>query len=225
MAGEEVTDAELQAELTDRMAVLARIVDAPVQSLPGFTPKDSAIPFVQITDGELHWITVERGQELEHRTTRDQDTWLFWIFDGVTRDQAWSWERETRIAYVPSRLSAFCRHLELLARLDEGWAETVLAHYHRTLIRSPYGATENPRGVRGVESLRFLAEQIRGGAPGETAEAEAIIRAYGRDQPLTREQEAFATAALIASERVLHGTTSPETMRAIDPWVRRLLQD
>jgi hypothetical protein len=219
-----VTDAELQALMTERMLHLAKIIDASPESLPGFSPRDGAIPFGKVSDGEMHWITVERGQELERRTTRDLNEWLCWVFVGVTRDQAWLWERRNRIDYVEPRLSAFCRHLELLARLDEGWANAELAGYRKTLERSPYSAEDYPRDERGADSLRFLVDQIRGGAPEDASKAEAINQAYGQGLSLTRAQEGLVTCALIASEHVLHQGTSLEIARALDPWARRLFQ-
>jgi len=220
-----VTDAELQALMTERMLRLAAIVEAPRESLPGFFPQDAAVPFVKVADGEMHWIVVERGRELERRSTRDLRVWLSWVFGAVTWNQASRWELNNRVPYVESRLSIFCRHLELLGRLDEDWARAQLADYRRTLERSPFAADEYPHGPRGGESLRFLAEQIRGGAAEDVTEADAIIRAYAQGLPLTRAQEGFATCALIASEHVLHGGTPMETARALDPWARRLFQD
>jgi hypothetical protein len=55
-----MTDAELRTLLSAEMARLAGVVEAPRESLPGFSPQDAAVPFVQVTDGELHWVVFER---------------------------------------------------------------------------------------------------------------------------------------------------------------------
>lgn len=219
-----MNDAQLRALMTERMLHMAEIIKASPKSLPGFVPKDAAVPFAKVGDGEMHWIVVERGEELDHRSTRDLHEWLSWVFVAVTRNEASRWELDNRIPYVESRLSIFCRQLELLARLDDEWADAKLADYMRTLARSPYGAEEYPRDERGAESLRFHAEQIRDGAHAEVAEAEAIIRAYGQGLSLTRAQEGFFTCSLIASEHVLRQGTPIEVARAVDSWARRLFE-
>jgi Immunity protein 63 len=219
-----MNDAELQAVLTAEMRKGAAVIEAPVSELPPFAPQDAAVPFVKVSDGVLHWIVVERGEELDHRETRDVREWLSWVFRAVTRRLAARWELAHRIAYVESRLPIFCKHLELMARLDEGWAADALAAYRRTLTRSPYEAEGYPRDDEATRSLRFLAAQVRGGEADEVAAAEAIIYVYALGQPLTRSQEAFATCALIAYEQYVRKDVPIEALRAQDPWARRLLE-
>src|SRR3982751_8232 len=65
---------------------LAEKIDAPSDLLPTYiTTEDGAWPHIVIDDeGQFHFIVVERGKELDHRTTKDMDQLLFWIFSGVT---------------------------------------------------------------------------------------------------------------------------------------------
>jgi hypothetical protein len=205
------------------MREAAAVIEAPLSALPGFSPQDAAVPFVRVTDGVLHWIVVERGEELQHRETRDVREWLYWVFDAVTWNLASQWELRHRIDYVESRLSIFCKQLELLAKLDDSWARTKLAYYQKVLTRSPYSSADYPRDARAAQSLRFLAEVVRGGEAEDVAAAEGIVSAYELGRPLTRAQEALATCALIAHEHHFQQDTPIETVRAQDLWARRLL--
>ncbi|MEV4429503.1 Imm63 family immunity protein [Streptomyces sp. NPDC049602] len=83
---------------------------------------------------------VERGQELQRRTTGNLDELLHWVALDATFSMALRWElgqrgsfptgRDTRIAWL-------AKQIELLRRLDTEWAEQF-----RAGIPTPY------RGVR-----------------------------------------------------------------------------
>lgn len=161
-----MNDAELQAALAAEMRKRAVVIETPLAKLPPFSPQDAAVPFVKVSDGVLHWIVVERGEVLQHRETRDVHEWLYWVFNAVARDSASRWELTHRIEHVEFRLPRFCRHLELLARLDEGWADDTLASYWKTFESSPYDADDYPRDDAAPALPRRAGARRRGAGGG-----------------------------------------------------------
>ncbi|WP_426405241.1 Imm63 family immunity protein [Streptomyces sp. R-07] len=104
----------------------ARLDGVSRNDLVALSPQDAAGPFIDVRDGILHWVVVERGQELQRRTTGNLDELLHWVALDATFSMALRWElgqrgsfptgRDTRIAWL-------AKQIELLRRLDTEWAE------------------------------------------------------------------------------------------------------
>lgn len=71
---------------------MARKIDAPIEFLPAISrnPYD-AEPHIEIRNGELHYVVVERGKEIRRDKAADLDDLLFLIFETITFDMACSY--------------------------------------------------------------------------------------------------------------------------------------
>ena len=117
-----ITIEDVQAGMRDMAAEL----DSPCPyDLVLFVRQDSC-PYIDVRDGVIHWIVLERGKELRHRTTGDLREALYWIALDATRSLASGWERERRHLFPEgrdSRIGWLAKQVELLNRLDAQWAE------------------------------------------------------------------------------------------------------
>lgn len=105
---------------------LATKIEAPDHLLPTYgESEDFARPHVEeVDDGLMAWVVVERGKELERRSTYDRKELLYWIFEAVTFSMASDYEASHRNDDEdedPRRL-LFSRQLELLHTLEPRWA-------------------------------------------------------------------------------------------------------
>jgi len=118
---------------------LAQLVNASSNDLPTFGhTRDGARPHIETADGGYHYVVVERGQELERRTTQDYSELLFWIFHDVTFQLAVDYELEHRVEDQDCRRIIFPRQVELMARLGPDFARRSSEHITGTLAQSPY---------------------------------------------------------------------------------------
>jgi hypothetical protein len=104
---------------------LAGVIGASGYDIVGFNPHvDAGCPYIEIDDDrQLHWIVKERGQELEHRTTRDPDELLYWSFQATTLSLASSWEARHRNESEDFRVGLWRKQAELLHRLNPVWGQ------------------------------------------------------------------------------------------------------
>jgi len=136
---EEMLQKESLAQLravVEKMAV--RIDASESDALPTYgSSADGGRPHIEI-DGLYHYVVVERGHELERRTTSDLDELLYWIFDGVTFSLASKYEVQNRKPDEDSRRLLFGKQISLLARLDERWAVRCESGLAEVLARDPF---------------------------------------------------------------------------------------
>jgi hypothetical protein len=132
------------AEIQSEVHRLAETVGASPGGLPtfGYTC-DAAHPHIEVTDDEYHFVVVERGKEIERRSTPDHRELLFWIFDDVTFQLAVDHELAHRIDHQDCRRLIFARQLELMARLGPDFAAASSAKIADTLARHPF--VDEPR--------------------------------------------------------------------------------
>ena len=114
---------------------LASRINAPKEYLPtyGFS-KDFARPHIEVVGNELHWVVVERGQELERRQTTDENELLFWVFDAVTFEMATRLELENRNENEDFRIQLFKIQEELISKIDSDYSNR-LNIKHRKLLK------------------------------------------------------------------------------------------
>jgi hypothetical protein len=110
----------LEAEI----ARLAELVHVAGYDVVGFDPHvDAGCPYIEIgDDGQLHWIVKERGQLLEHRTTRDPDELLYWSFQSTTFSIASHWEGQQSEDNQDFRVGLWAKQADLLYKLNPAWA-------------------------------------------------------------------------------------------------------
>lgn len=110
-----LNDIKLQTE------ALAKKKNAPQELLPtnGRT-QDGALPHVEIKNGQLYLVVVERGQELSRELATDTNDLLYKIFDSVTFSMACK-TAGRRMGNVDFRRQLFLKQEALLGDLSEAW--------------------------------------------------------------------------------------------------------
>jgi immunity protein 63 of polymorphic toxin system len=77
------------------VAALARRIGTSPHDLPTYgTSRDGGYPHVELHDCLYHYVVVERGQEIERRSSASYYDLLYWIFRNVTHGQAFLYEIE-----------------------------------------------------------------------------------------------------------------------------------
>jgi hypothetical protein len=117
----------------------AQKIGAPAVILPTYgRTEDSARPHIEVSDRGYHYVTVERGTELERLTTAELNELLYTVFQSVTFSMACAYEVKHRVAGRDARRLLFHHQVELLGRLDPQWARRCLHEQDRVLQRHPF---------------------------------------------------------------------------------------
>lgn len=119
---------------------LAAKLNAPSDLLPTYGySRDFAYPHIEIDSvGLLHFVVVERGQQLERKTTDNLDTLLYWIFSGVTFSMSCTYELEHRIEDKDCRRIMFDKQEELLGTLSDTWRQKENEEHKKILKNYPF---------------------------------------------------------------------------------------
>ena len=127
-------------DIKERVEELAKIINATTDLLPTYGySKDFAYPHIEIDSfGRLHYVIIERGQELERKTTEKLDDLLYWIFTSVTFSMASDFELKNRIEDKECRRIMFEKQEELLGQLNESWRLKENAYHQSVLKRHPF---------------------------------------------------------------------------------------
>ncbi|MFC0843893.1 Imm63 family immunity protein [Streptomyces noboritoensis] len=108
-------------------AMSAKLYDGHVHDLVGFSIRGASHPYIEVHDGVIHMVVMERGVESQQRTTtEDLDEALHWIALYATSTLAIRWELDQRDRWPAdrdSRIGWNAKQVELLRRLDARWAE------------------------------------------------------------------------------------------------------
>jgi G3E family GTPase len=143
------------ADLEKIVDELAAKIEAPASLLPTYGHSlDGAHPHIEVTHGEAahedaddsetdhagmwHYVTVERGQELERKTTRDLDELLYWIFASVTFSMAVKYKGKHRVSGQDFRRIMFQKQEELLGQLNESWKRREEEEHRFILAKHPF---------------------------------------------------------------------------------------
>jgi hypothetical protein len=119
---------------------LAVKINAPANLLPTYGySQDFAYPHIEVDNvGLLHFVIVERGQELDRKTTDNLDSLLYWIFSGVTFSMSGDYELNHRREDKDSRRIRFAKQKELIGTLNKNWREKLNEEHNNILKRFPY---------------------------------------------------------------------------------------
>jgi hypothetical protein len=119
---------------------LALKINAPNNLLPTYGySQDSGYPHIEVdSKGLLHYVTMERGQELDRKTTNNPDELLYWIFASVTFSIACAYELKNRIEDKDSRRIMFQKQEELLGIISESWQQKEKEEHKRILKNNPF---------------------------------------------------------------------------------------
>ena len=99
-------------------------------------PKGDATPFVELRNGQFHFVISERGNEFE-RVSGTADEILALLFEGITFDLACNFELRHRVRRQDPRKKLFAKQIDLLTLLKEQWAQSVSEKQHKTLQEHP----------------------------------------------------------------------------------------
>lgn len=135
----------MNSPLTDleqfRCAVdaLAAKIAAPAGYMPTYgRTEDGARPHIEFSAGQFHFVVVERGQELERKSSSDPDEILYNVFESVTFSMACHYELRHRRQGEDFRRQMFEKQLELLGQLSTTWRQRTRARLDEVLTRYPF---------------------------------------------------------------------------------------
>lgn len=127
------------AEIEHRVQALATRIGATANDLPTFGhSRDGGYPHIEVDEHGYHYVTVERGNELEHITTPDIDELLWQIFQNAAAALAIGFELKHRISGQDFRRQMFAKRIELLGTLLPAWAKRERAYVDAVLLKNPY---------------------------------------------------------------------------------------
>lgn len=127
-------------DIKKKVEEMAIKINATTDLLPtyGYT-NDFAYPHIETDNlGLLHFVVVERGQELERKTTDKLDDLLYWIFASITFSMACDYELKNRIEDKDCRRIMFQKQEELLGKLNESWKKKENAKHQQILKTHPF---------------------------------------------------------------------------------------
>lgn len=126
-------------EIEADVGAFGKLIDASKHDLPTYgTSRDSGYAHVEVKDGLYHYVVVERGQELERRSSAAYGDLLYWIFESATHNLAFAYERRNRVADQDCRRVAFAKQTELMKRLSSELSVRLEAKIADILSRAPY---------------------------------------------------------------------------------------
>ena len=233
--------------LRARIEALAQEVGAGPQMLPTYgRTEDFARPHIEVDD-RYHWVVVERGEELERRSTADLDQLLEWVFEAATFELACAHELQHRRAGPDSRRLMFRHQEALMARLDPAWGERLARRHADILGRHPFvdqpGWRIDPPAPDRVSGTVLSVIILSGGSAPDVAALmrdlvpaavdglvrDVVVAQVRQGDDLSRLCEAagaalvsggIAEAAALARRDL--ALVAPSDLRLPDMWARRL---
>ena len=96
-------------DIKKKVDEVAGKINAPTDLLPTYGySRDFAYPHIEVDNaGRLNYVILERGQELERKTTDNLDDLLYWVFSGITFSMACDYELKNRIEMKDCRRMIF----------------------------------------------------------------------------------------------------------------------
>ena len=127
------------SQIESRVLELASKIGATKNHLPTYgETRDLGYTHVEVSDGSYHLVTVERGAELERRSTSNLSHLLYLIFSDATFCIASDYELKNRIKYQDSRRLLFTKQIELMYAVDEEFGKKEENRISAILSNTPY---------------------------------------------------------------------------------------
>jgi hypothetical protein len=101
-------------------------------------PQHDGSPHVEIKDGRYHYIITDRGNELAHKITDDEDEIMYWLVSDVVFGMACTYELENRIKGQSFRRLLFSKQIELMKKVNPNWAKRTEKEIEAILEAHPY---------------------------------------------------------------------------------------
>jgi hypothetical protein len=126
--------------IMDEVEKMAAKIHARKELLPTYGySTDGAHPHIEIDrTGQMHYVIVERGSELDRRITKNIETLFYWIFSKVTFSMAAEFELNNRIESQDCRRMLFAKQEELLGILNIEWQEEEYQRHQNILEKRPF---------------------------------------------------------------------------------------
>ena len=126
-------------EIEEDVNSLAVRIGASANDLPSYgQSRDFAFPHVEVADGQYHHVVVERGQEIDRKSSTDYNDLLYWIFSDATHNLAFDYELKNRIEDQDCRRIAFPKQVQLIAKISTAMADRKRKEIEAILLRAPY---------------------------------------------------------------------------------------
>jgi hypothetical protein len=126
-------------EIRDAITQIGRRIAAPDNMLPTYgSSLNIGLPHIEVDSRGLHYVNVERGEELQRSTTRDPKELAYWVFQDVTFWMGMDFEVKNRKELQDCRRMIYQKQLELLGELDDSWVEKTKRHHEAVLKEHPY---------------------------------------------------------------------------------------
>src|SRR6266850_2574398 len=121
------------------VARLADQVKCPERYLPTYgSSEDGARPHIEVNADGIHYVVVERGQELRRNTSRALDDVLYWIFADISFNLACDYEVNHRRDGEDFRRQLFQYQGALLDQLNPEWAIRHNLEIRDILVANPF---------------------------------------------------------------------------------------
>ncbi len=126
---------EIEADVTS----LGERIGATHLDLPSYgSTRDLGYPHVEVSDGQYHFVLVERGQEISRQSTQSYDELLYWTFECATHNLAFNFELTHRVEDQDCRRIAFPKQVELMGQISPAMAARLGKYIEAILERAPY---------------------------------------------------------------------------------------
>jgi len=157
-------------EISELVTKLSKKVKATKADIPTFGHSiDFGYSHVEVDENGYHYVTVERGKEIQRLTTAELEELLFHIFDDVTSEIARRFETKNRESGRDSRRSYFAKQEELLTQLLPIWGarsherhETILKDNpfdDNAVVRAQLCKTFQDEGMSGQRAWELACEK------------------------------------------------------------------
>jgi hypothetical protein len=126
-------------DIKNEVIELAEKINSPSSLLPTFgRTEDGARPHIEFDNRGFHYVVVERGNELERRTSSVKDQLIYWIFSSVTFSMACEYELHNRVPNQDFRRLLFKKQIELMRQVRPEFAKDLETEQKRILVSNPY---------------------------------------------------------------------------------------
>lgn len=139
------------AEIKAEVICLAQVLGASGDDLPTYGhTRDYAHPHIEVDKEHYHYVVVERGQELQRKSTSNFQELLYWIFADTTHNLAFAYELKNRVEDQDCRRTAFPKQVELLGLISPHMAARRANEIEKILASAPY----NDEPTKAVNRMR-----------------------------------------------------------------------
>lgn len=105
-------------------------------------PQPDGGPHIELHGDSFHYVSCERGQELERIKSLSEDDVLYLLLKDVTCEVAVQYELKNQIEGIDGRSVWFPYQEQLLSELDPRWGERLKEEHKKILEKHPSSPNE-----------------------------------------------------------------------------------